>query len=143
MKKLIGSWLLTSMTATIQARSPETGLKIEVHIYNYAGVSAEKLARAEQETARIYQRVGVAMRWRNCPISAEELALNPGCDLPGAPTRFTLRLLSNAMAERFPVGGDIYGFALLPVDGGFGVVANVSPTALATWRLTKSCKWRF
>jgi hypothetical protein len=29
------------------------------------------------------------------------------------------------MAQRFPVGGDIFGFALLPVYGGFGVVANV------------------
>ena len=29
------------------------------------------------------------------------------------------------MAQRCPVGGDIFGFALMPVDGGFGVVANV------------------
>ncbi len=42
-----------------------------------------------------------------------------------APTRFTLRLLTNAMAERFPVGRDTFGFALLPVNGGFGMLANV------------------
>jgi hypothetical protein len=29
------------------------------------------------------------------------------------------------MAERFPLGHDFCGFALLPVSGGFGVTANV------------------
>jgi hypothetical protein len=107
------------------AQSLETPLKIEVHLYNYSGVTAEALARAEQETARIYQRLGVEMEWRNCPRTAEELQQNTSCDLPGAHTRFTLRLLSNVMARAFPLGRDIYGFALLPINQGFGVVANV------------------
>ena len=100
-------------------------MKIEVHIYNYVGASPETLARAERETARIYERAGIAMAWLICPLSPEELAQNTTCDLPAEPTRLTLRLLSNEMAQRFPVGGDIFGFALLPVYGGFGVVANV------------------
>jgi len=29
------------------------------------------------------------------------------------------------MAESFPLGHDFFGFALLPVSGGFGVMANV------------------
>lgn len=37
---------------------------------------------------------------------------NTTCDLPADPTRFKL-------------GSDICGFALLPVNGGFGVVASV------------------
>ena len=125
MKRLIGSWLLTSLALTIHAQPAETGLKIEVHIYNYAGASPETLVRAERETARIYERAGIAMGWLICPLSPEELAHNTTCDVPAQPTRLTLRLLSNEMAQRFPVGGDIFGFALLPVYGGFGVVANV------------------
>jgi hypothetical protein len=107
------------------AQSPETTLKIEVNLYNYSRVSAAELARAEQEAARIYGRLGIAMEWRTCPFTAEELAQNTNCDLPAAPTRFTLRLLSNEMAQRFPVHSDIYGFALLSLNGGFGVTANV------------------
>ena len=69
MKRLIGSWLLTSLAVDLYAQSAETGLKIKVHIYNYASVSLGTLVRAEQETARIYQRAGIAMEWLNCPRS--------------------------------------------------------------------------
>ena len=126
MKKLLRSWLFTSLALAIDAPTAESGrLKIEVHIYNYSGVSAAGLARAEQETARIFRRLGVEMEWQNCPSTAQELEQNTACDLPATPTRFTLRLLSNEMADTFPLSGDIYGFALLPVQKGFGVVANV------------------
>ena len=126
MKKLLTSWLLTSLALPINARTAENGrLTIEVHIYNYSSVSAVALARAEKETARIYQRLGVAMEWRNCPRTAEELAQSAACDFPAASTRFTLRLLSDEMAHTFPLSGEIYGFALLPVHNGYGVVADV------------------
>jgi len=119
-----GFSLLLSL-GPLGAQTPEIALKIEVNLYTYSGVSAAVLARAERETARIYGRVGVAMEWRNCPFTQEELAQNTNCDLPAAPTRFTLRLLSNEMAQRVPVHSDIYGFALLSLNGGFGVTANV------------------
>ena len=121
---LISFSLLLSLVA-LGSQSPETALKIDVHLYNYSGVTAETLTRAEQETARIYGRFGVEIEWRNCPLTVEELAQNTTCNLPAAPTRFTLRLLSNEMAQRFLVDDDIYGFALLPVKGRFGVLANV------------------
>jgi hypothetical protein len=92
----------------------------ELNLYNYSGVSAAALARARQDTARIYGRLGIAMDWRNCPLTAEELAHNTTCELPVAPTRITLRLLFNEMAQRFPMHSDIYGFVLLSLKGGFG-----------------------
>jgi hypothetical protein len=119
-----GFSLLLSLVP-LGAQSAENALKIEVHVYNYSSVSAATLAQAQQETARIYGRLGIAMEWRSCPLAAEELAHNTTCDLPAAPARFTLRLLSNEMAQRFPVHTDIYGFALLSLKGGFGVTANV------------------
>jgi hypothetical protein len=100
-------------------------LDIEIDIYNYAGVSLETLARAEQETARVYRHAGIAAVWLNCPLTEQELAFNRACDRPGAPTRFILRFLSKAMARKFPLSGDIFGFAVTSLNGGFGVVANV------------------
>jgi len=42
-----------------------------------------------------------------------------------APTGLTLRLLSNSMADELRIGGDIFGSALQPANGEYGVVANV------------------
>ena len=122
-KTFSGFGLLVSLVG-LGAQSPETPLKIEVQLYNYAGVTAEALARAEQETARIYRRLGVEMEWRSCPLPAEDLGQNTTCDLPAAPTKLTVRLLSNEMAHRVPVGDD-FGFAQLPVKDEFGVLVNV------------------
>jgi hypothetical protein len=106
------------------AQPPDAGLKIEVHIYNYSAVSHEMLVRAEQETAKIYRGVGVEMEWLNCARSAE-VAQNTTCELPGTTTRFTLRLLSNALAQRLHRQSNVYGLALLPENGGLGVDAYV------------------
>jgi hypothetical protein len=111
--------------AGLAAQPPDTGLKIEVHIYNYSKVSHEMLVRAEQESARILERIGVATIWLDCPITSQEAVRNRACALPDAPTRLTLRLLSNSMADSLGVGGDIFGSALLPANEGFGVVANI------------------
>ena len=100
-------------------------MTIEVRVYNYAAVSADTLARSQEEAARIYQRTGIRIEWLDCPLTPEEAALNTACDLPAAATRFTLRLLSRSMAQKLPLGREIFGLALLPPDGEFGVMANV------------------
>ncbi len=111
--------------AGLGAKPPNSGLQIEVHIYNYSKVSHEMLVRAEQESARIFERIGVATIWLDCPLTSQEAIRNRTCALPDAPTRLALRLLSNSMADSLGVGGDIFGSALLPAKEGFGVVANV------------------
>jgi hypothetical protein len=119
-----GLSLLLSL-AGLGAQPLDTVLKIEVHIYNYSKVSPEMLIRAEQESARIFERIGVATIWLDCPISSQEAVRNRACALPDAPTKLTLRFLSNSMADSLGVGGDIFGSALLPDTEGFGVMANV------------------
>jgi hypothetical protein len=106
------------------AQPPATGLKIEVEVYNYSTASAERLAPAEQETARILERIGVATTWLDCPLTSHEMLRNTACALPGPLTRFTLRLLSNSMAEKQGAGSDIFGSALLPANA-FGERADV------------------
>src|SRR5690242_12301679 len=90
--------LLTSPTIVLHAQPHTTGLGIHLHIYNYAAVSRDTLSRAEQEAARIFQRMGIETEWLDCPLTEEQLSRNSACDFPGAPTRFTVRLLSNTMA---------------------------------------------
>jgi len=111
--------------AGLRAQATDTGLKIEVHIYNYSAVSREILVRAGLETTKIFERIGLATTWRVCPLTSQESVRNRTCALPSAPTRFTLRLLSNSMADSLGVGGDIFGSARLPEKEGFGVVADV------------------
>jgi len=109
----------------LHAQSLEGGLTIEVDIYNYSSIPGEALAGIEQETARIFGRLGVEMTWRDCPLSPEQRVRNTVCDRPQTPTRFTLRFLSTEMTRRVNLGDDVYGFAKVPVDGTFGTVANV------------------
>ena len=125
MKTLIGRWLLASLGVTMLAEAREPGLRVEVLVYNYAGLSAETLARAEREAARIYERAGIETEWLDCPLSPAEAAHYPACELPVGVTRLALRLLSREMAERRKSDPMTFGFALFPEDGGFGTIVNV------------------
>jgi len=125
MKTLVGSCVITTVALTLYAQSPERRLKIEIQVYNYSGVSAATLEQAEREAARIYSRMDIGISWLDCPLTAEQAAQNTTCGQGASPTRLTIRLLSNVMTERLPLGGDIFGLALLPVDSGFGITANV------------------
>ena len=125
MKTLIGRWLLASLGLTMLAEAREPGLRIEVLVYNYAGLSAETLAKAEQEAARIYERAGLETQWLDCPLSPAEADQYPACQLPVGVTRLALRLLSREMAERRKSDPMTFGFALLPEGGGFGTIVNV------------------
>jgi hypothetical protein len=127
MKTLIGRWLLASLGLTMLAEAREPGLRIEVLVYNYAGLSAETLAKAEQEAARIYERAGLETQWLDCPLSPAEADQYPACQLPVGVTRLALRLLSREMAERRKSDPMTFGFALLPEGGGFGTIVNVYP----------------
>ncbi len=125
-RPLRGSWLiLISLAIPLNSNSQQTELKIQIRVYNYARVSDETLVRAKKEAARIYERAGIATAWFICPLTEEELTRNATCEFPSGPTILTLRLLSAAMAQRIPVGSDVFGFAVMPANGGFGVLANV------------------
>jgi hypothetical protein len=125
MKTLIGSWLLATLGATVLAKSREPDVRIEVFVYNYAGLAAKTLATAKEEAARIYMRVGIETQWLDCPLSPAEAAQYPACQVPVLPTRLALRILSGSMAERVKLSDATFGLALFPEDGGFGMTALV------------------
>ena len=125
MKTLLGSWFLLGLAGTLQAEASEPQSKIQVFVYNYAGVSHPTLARAEIEATRIYGRAGIRTEWLDCPLSPGEATQYPACQLPVSPARLALRVLSREMSERVGLSEAIFGSALFPEDGGFGMVAQV------------------
>ena len=125
MKKIIRSWCLLGLAVAVQAETPDPELRFQVLVYNYAGVSPGTLSHAKQEAGRMYGQIGVAVEWRDCPLPAEEGQPEPLCGLPSAPTRLSLRLLSNSMGQRVTPRYDVLGWAFLPANGSFGLTANV------------------
>ena len=53
--------------------------------------------------------VGIAAEWLSCSFESWH---NAACELPGGPNILNLRLLSSATAKGFPVGNNVFGFAL-------------------------------
>ena len=125
MKTLVGSWLLLGLVGTLWAQAPKPESKIQVFVYNYAGVSSETLVRAEREAARIYEHTGIETEWLECPLTPDEAAQYPACQLPVSPARLAIRVLSRNMSERLGLTKETFGSALLPEDGGFGMIAQV------------------
>src|ERR1700730_1063962 len=128
--KQIRAWImgmspLWSLTGQGAQTTQKTELSIEVHIYNYSTVSDQSAAVAEQETATIFERIGVTLA-----LVTYSVASRDGVRVKkfgGAAPIFVIRILSNSMADKLSAGADIFGSARLPVDDSFGVVADVYP----------------
>jgi hypothetical protein len=50
-----------------------------VHVYNYARVDDNVLARAEEEATRLFLQAGVEPVWVSCPSSQDEIDRYPEC----------------------------------------------------------------
>ena len=125
--KQIRAWItglspLLSLTGQ-GAQTQETQLNIEVHIYNYSTVSGQSTALAEQETATIFERIGVTLAWVTCSVAPQEGVRMQ--EFGEAPPVFVIRLLSKSMADKLRAGADILGSARLSENDSFGVMADV------------------
>ena len=99
---------LFSIGQTALAGPAEIGLKITLRDCNYAQIEPETLIRAEQEAARIYRKIGVEVRWVDLPSLSE----GKESELPhGQPYDIQISILPHAMAERFGLGAESFGFA--------------------------------
>ncbi|MGD0580364.1 MAG: hypothetical protein ABSC08_15715 [Bryobacteraceae bacterium] len=135
MNKLFASWFLLGLAAALPAQPPAPEPRIQVSIYNQAGVHAATLDRALREAARIYRRVGLELNWVDCPLTPDGPARVPSCYADLAPDRLALRVLPGKMSAHAGSSGTVYGVALLPQDGGFGMVAQICAECCA--RLAK------
>jgi len=107
------------------AKSEEGSLGITVRVYDYAGVSHEMLAAAEEEVGRILAAAGIGAGWLDCTVRQ---GTNPGdavCGRPFGPTDLILRILPKAMAYQLPFRNVTLGFAALTEEGGHGFVAGI------------------
>jgi hypothetical protein len=50
-----------------------------VHVYNYAHLAEDVLAKAEGEAARLFLQAGVEPIWVACPLSQQEIDQYPKC----------------------------------------------------------------
>ena len=67
--KSFGGFGLALSLVRVYAQSPRPELRIHVHLYIYSSVAGDALVRVEQETARIFKPLRVAIEWRNCPLT--------------------------------------------------------------------------
>jgi hypothetical protein len=55
----------------------QTGLKITLHVYNWAHMDSETLTRAKQEATRIYRAIGVETVWLDHPVGGAQESTPP------------------------------------------------------------------
>ena len=125
MNWLIRFALPLSLALATYGDTRDTGLKITIHVYNYAGVPDRALDSAKREAARIYRQAGVETEWVDCPLSPAEAGLYPACNLPPGPVRLSLRFVSQNMAAKVKLSKMAVGYAWLPSDGTHGFLASV------------------
>jgi hypothetical protein len=111
----------------------EPGSKITLRVYNYAHIPDVLLSRAEEEATAIYRPAGVEAAWVDCPLSGAELDRFPACQQPMGRADFALRILSAAMTQRAPAGGDALGFALPCPEDATGCYAEVFYQRITEW----------
>ena len=101
-------------------------LKIYARLYNYAQVSRRTLSQAVKHAASVLHKAGVETDWVNCPTSKADAPKYPACQqLRGGPGVLQLRILSRAMARRFGLPREVYGFAGASLNGRSATVASV------------------
>jgi hypothetical protein len=89
---------------------------ITILVYDYAGVQADTLSKAEQETSRIFRHSGVDITWRPCRTAGSSSPLE--CPDP-SPMTPALRLVT-----RFQLVGDrVHAEAMGYSTGDFATVS--------------------
>jgi hypothetical protein len=77
-------------------------IAIVLHVYNYAGVGADVLWRAQVEATRVYEAIGVNITWVDA---------GSDFDTPDARAEISVAILPESMAARRQLGSDVLGCA--------------------------------
>jgi len=124
---LILTVMVVSQHANARAHPPTTlrfRPTIKLRIYNY-GISNTLLLRSEGEATAIFNHAGLAVRWVDCPLSAEESPSHPGCMNTMGSTDFTIRILTLRDSQRIAIRRDALGEALECVGDHSGCSAYI------------------
>lgn len=126
MKVLVAGILLAGVALPLRGNEGEEPFRLRVFMYNYADTSHSLVDRARRETDMLFRRAGVEIEWVQCTLSMR-IAPQQLCSMRRGPASLELRLLPRRMADRMRLGSNAAGFALQPLDGVPGVLANVFP----------------
>jgi hypothetical protein len=126
MKVLITGILAVGTVLPIHADDRLQSLPLRVFLYDYARTDKATVEQARRETSMIFRRAGVEIEWVQCTLSMRN-APRQLCSMRRGPANLELRLLRRRMVTRMRLGSNAAGFALQPLDGVPGVLANVFP----------------
>jgi hypothetical protein len=87
--------------------------RVTVAIYDDVGLSSRLLAKAEDETSRVYQKAGVAISWIVCKSSNLRIELDLRCQDPPSAMHLNLRIVPHS--RNFSDG--VFGVAFLSAEG--------------------------
>jgi hypothetical protein len=108
------------------AKAIDTGLKINVCVYNLAKVPTDTLAQAEGEASKIFGWTGVQLTWLDYPLDdKEEIESGQTCGPPFGPADVRLRLLPHRLTELRGTHPRSLGLALPCAEADGGCFVNV------------------
>ena len=105
---------------------PDPRPAITVRVYDYEGVPASVLKKAEEQAARIFRQVGLEVIWTGCPTSDEELRNHPTCNQLPDPLHLMLQIVPRSKVKGRFTDPSRVGVARIPHGvKGFGTIAAV------------------
>ena len=88
---------------------------VVIKVYNYAQAPASILAKAEDVASHIFVKVGLQLRWVQCPLVESELPRFPDCSRPQTQPDLILKVVGEFPAA-FDQPADSMGFSLMTTD---------------------------
>lgn len=118
--------LIHSFFSPLKAQDP-----ITIRVYNFAGIAAGEIARAQQEADDIFSRANVGLSWLDCTY-ADGKPADPTCNAISGPSVLNLRLLPAQMEPKQGLPEGIFGFSMMSTTGGFSSTTNVYVDRVST-----------
>lgn len=98
---------------------------LTIRIYDYARIPDSTLARATDETRKVFRRTGFEVRLVRCRVAMTDPFLHPCHSEPTGPSVIQVRILPEEMASLAKLDRRVFGFAMTAVRPEYGVIANV------------------
>jgi hypothetical protein len=96
---------------TIAHPASASGATLTFRVYNYARVDPVSLARSEEVTTALFERLGIEITWVDCLVSKAQSRTYPACQTEMGSTDLVLRILPRRMAEKLAFPNEPLGSA--------------------------------
>jgi hypothetical protein len=93
---------------------PEPQAELTVGIHNYAGVPHATLTHGQEQATEVFGRMGIKLRWVDCPPSNEETEKFRACGQVMGSGGVFLKILPERMATRLGLPNRKFGVAVPP-----------------------------